>query len=203
MKTLNAHTNLTDTENALQLLWDEGVKPSHIILGTSFNGVGFTAMDAACLEPGCSYASGSDPQPCSREIGVISKMEIEKAIKQTDKQPVLHEDAAVQVLAFDDDQWIAYDDEVTLKMKAEYAQTRCLGGVMAWVSQDSQAGDFSAALSKTIGNSNASEPEQGAKKIEARLSMNGQETVLRHPQCMWTNCGDGTSQFTLSFPHHR
>lgn len=154
-------------------------------------------MESTCLEPGCLYASGSDPQSCSREIGVMSKMEIEHIVKRTGKKPVLYEDAAVQVLAFDNDQWVAYDDEKTLKIKAEYAQTRCLGGVMAWVSQDSQGGEFSAALAQAIRKRNATETEQNTRKIEARLSRNGQDTVLRHKQCMWTNCGDGTFNFRI------
>jgi GH18 family chitinase len=156
---LNAHTNLTDTENTLQLLWNEGVKPNHVILGTSFSGVGFTAMESTCLEPGCLYASASDPHSCSQEIGVISKMEIEDVIRRTKQKPVLHVDAAVQVLAFDDDQWVAYDDEETLKIKAEYAQSRCLGGVMTWVSQDSREGLLTAALAQAIGKPNSTNTE--------------------------------------------
>jgi hypothetical protein len=200
MKCLNGHTNLTDTENTLQLLWDEGVKPNHVILGTLFNGVGFTAMESTCLEPGCLHASGSDPQSCSQEVGVMSTMEIEDVIRRTGKTPVLHVDAAVQVLAFDDDQWVAYDDEETLKIKAEYAQSRCLGGVMAWVSQDSPEGHLTAALSQAIGKPNVTNTEQGDRKIEARLSRNGADTVLRHKQCMWSNCGDRKSTSCLSHP---
>lgn len=107
-------------------------------------------MDDTCLEPGCPYASESEPHSCSQEIGVMSKMEIEDAMKRTGKKPMLHVDAAVQILVFDDDQWVAYDNEETLKIKAEYAQSRCLGGVMAWASQDSQGNDFTAALTKPI-----------------------------------------------------
>lgn len=120
----------------------------------------------------------------------MSKMEIEQIMNRTGKSPVLHEDAAVQVLAFDDDQWVAFDNEETLKMKSEYAQTRCLGGVMAWVSQDSREGHFSTALSQAIAKPNDTTPEQSSKSLEVRLSRNGQDTVLRHKQCMWTNCGD-------------
>lgn len=150
-------------------------------------------MDSTCLEPGCPYASGSDHQSCSQEIGVMSKFEIEDVINRTGIQPVLHVDAAVKVLAFDDDQWVAYDDEETLKLKVEYAQSRCLGGVMAWVSQDSREASLTAALAKAIGKPKATDTKQDARKLEARLNRNGQDTVLRHKQCMWSNCGDGTS----------
>lgn len=154
-------------------------------------------MDSSCLEPGCPYASGSDHQSCSQEIGVMSKMEIEGVIKRTGNQPVLHVDAAVKVLAFDNDQWVAYDDEETLKIKAEYAQSRCLGGVMAWVSQDSREALLTTALAKAIGKPKATDTKQDSRKLEARLNRNGPDTVLRHKQCMWSNCGDGTSNTCL------
>jgi chitinase len=155
-------------------------------------------MESTCLEPGCLYASGSDPQSCSQEIGVISQTEIEDIIRRTKKKPVLHVDAAVQVLAFDDDQWVAYDDEETLKIKAEYAQSRCLGGVMTWVSQDSREGRLTAALAQAIGKPNSTNTEQDTRRIEARLNRNGPDTVLRHKQCMWSNCGDGKFNSCLS-----
>lgn len=124
-------------------------------------------MDSTCLEPGCPYASGPDPHSCSQEIGFMSKMEIDNVIKRTGNKPVLHRDAAVQVLAFDNDQWVAYDDEETLQIQAEYAQTRCLGGVMAWVSQDSQRGDLSTASTEAIGKGIATEIKQPSRKTEA------------------------------------
>ena len=148
-------------------------------------------MDSTCLEPGCPYASGSDPHSCSREIGVLSRNEIEDVIERTGRTSVLHEDAAVKVLVFDNDQWVAYDDEETIKMKAEYAQSHCLGGVMAWASQDSRDGGLTNALKQANGQRNATDDRKDAPKIEARLSRNGQDTVLRHKQCMWSNCGDG------------
>lgn len=194
---LGAHTNLTDTERTLNILWHEGVRPDHVILGTSFHGQGYTAMESTCLEAGCPYASGSDPHSCSREVGVMSFAEIDETARRTGGQAVLHEDAAVQVLSFDDDQWVAYEDEKTIKMKAEYAQTRCLGGLMAWVSRDTPARLFSTALSQAIGPAFKSHvnPKQDVRSIHARLNRNGEDTVLRHPQCMWTNCGGGLCIF--------
>lgn len=192
-KSLGAHTNLTDTEKTLDILWSEGVRPYHVILGTSFDGRAYTVMDSECQEPGCPYASGSEPQSCSKEVGLMSNAEIKDAINRRGGKPVLHKDAAVQVMTFDNDQWVAYDDKKTLAMKAEYAQNRCLGGMMAWVSRDSHDTLLSAALGEAI-NSNrksSAEPEKDGRNIGARLSRDGQDTVLRHPQCKWTNCNEG------------
>ena len=62
--------------------------------------------------------------------------------------PTLHKDAAVQVLTWDN-QWVAYDDAATFQLKAEFARSQCLGGVMVWaVSHDDRNGRYSDALSK-------------------------------------------------------
>lgn len=39
---------------------------------------------------------------------------------------------AVKYLTWNSDQWVSYDDEETLKMKREYANSLCLGGTMVW-----------------------------------------------------------------------
>ncbi|GKZ61709.1 hypothetical protein AnigIFM49718_008435 [Aspergillus niger] len=40
---------------------------------------------------------------------------------------VLDKDAAVNVVTWDTDQWVSYDDETTIKMKKYYANGKCLG----------------------------------------------------------------------------
>ncbi|KAG8417010.1 hypothetical protein J3459_013063 [Metarhizium acridum] len=47
-------------------------------------------------------------------------------------QSTHYKDAAVKVLIFDDNQWVAFDDEETLGQKAQFASSKCLGGVMVW-----------------------------------------------------------------------
>jgi len=45
-------------------------------------------------------------------------------------------------------EWVSYDDEETLKLKVDYANKNCLGGVMVWASSlDNTNGDAAAALS--------------------------------------------------------
>ncbi|GKZ71780.1 hypothetical protein AnigIFM50267_007822 [Aspergillus niger] len=44
---------------------------------------------------------------------------------------VLDKDAAVNVVTWDTDQWVSYDDETTIKMKKDYANGKCLGGTNA------------------------------------------------------------------------
>jgi hypothetical protein len=47
------------------------------------------------------------------------------------------EDAAVNYLTYDDDQWISFDTNETFRQKIDFANSHCLGGVMIWaIDQD-------------------------------------------------------------------
>lgn len=59
-------------------------------------------------------------------------------------------EAAVQIVVFDKDQWVAYDDEKTLKTKLEFANKRCLGGTMVWA-VDLDDGGLIGALGQAMG----------------------------------------------------
>jgi hypothetical protein len=181
---LNAHTNLTEIKEAMNLLWRNDINPDKVVLGLGFYGRAFTATSPGCLAPGCTYVSGAPRQPCSNEISVMIQSEIVDVMERTGAKPILNEKAAVKILTFDTNQWVAYDDEDTFKMKADFAREQCLSGIMVWaVSQD--VGD--ATYSKAIGNA--------AGRAFTSLSKEAYddgliETVTKHPQCKWTNCGE-------------
>ncbi|KAL2811037.1 glycoside hydrolase superfamily [Aspergillus granulosus] len=141
---LNAHTNITEIRDSLDLLWRNDVDPARVVLGVAFYGRAYTVK--GCMEPGCEYASGSIPGACSREVGVLLNNEIVDIIREKDLEPVLYKDAAVKVVHWDD-QWVSYDDRETLRMKAELARSQCLSGLMVWaISHDVPTADFSYDL---------------------------------------------------------
>jgi chitinase len=45
----------------------------------------------------------------------------------------LDSEAAVKIAVFDDDQWVAYDDAETLRMKLDFANSECIGGYAAFL----------------------------------------------------------------------
>ncbi|KAI9739285.1 MAG: hypothetical protein M1834_007498 [Cirrosporium novae-zelandiae] len=58
-------------------------------------------------------------------------------------------DAAAMYAVFDTDQWVSYDNNETLSLKTDYANSLCLGGTLVWaVSLD----DSTTSLSNTLGN---------------------------------------------------
>lgn len=120
--------------------------------------------------------------------------EIIETVDRTGAKPRLDTDAATNVVVFDEDQWVSYDDDETLRLKVEFAQQRCLGGVMAWaVSSDVRDARLSKALGNAVGPAfkGSSSSANSHKSIDTRLAVHGSQQALKHPQCMWTNCGDG------------
>jgi chitinase len=167
----------------MDLLWRNNIDPSKVVLGTAFYGRAFTATSPSCLSPGCTFESGANKGACSGEVGILIGSEIAEIIDEKNLQPVLNKAAAVKIVTFDNDQWVAYDDADTLKMKADFARSQCLGGVMVWaVSHDTKDGTFTKALGKAAG-----------RKVVAlsQESGDGTTTVITPiAQCRWTNCGE-------------
>lgn len=46
--------------------------------------------------------------------------------------PILVKEDAVKYITWDSNQWVSYDDEETFRMKREYANSLCLGGISVW-----------------------------------------------------------------------
>ncbi|GIC89051.1 uncharacterized protein Aud_005452 [Aspergillus udagawae] len=179
---LNAHTNLTEIKNSMDLLWRNDIPPEKVVLGMAFYGRAFTVVDRACTTPGCLFASGAEPGDCSSEVGILMISEIEKVIKEKSLKPTLYKDAAVKVAAWDD-QWVGYDDADTFQLKADFARSQCLGGVMVWaISHDLLDGTYSRALA-TVAN---------RKVVALADHVEQNDTItIKHDQCKWTNCGEG------------
>lgn len=178
---LNAHTNLTELRDSMDLFWRNDISPSKIVFGTAFYGRAFTVSNPSCMAPGCHYTSGAPAQPCSREVSVILNSEIMDVIEETGVEPVLHEKETVKSISWGNN-WVAYDDEETLAMRADFVREQCLGGIMVWaVSHDTPDAKFSAAIKKAAN-----------RPVAMGSSTDGYDvhTTINH-QCKWTNCMEG------------
>ncbi|EGX89977.1 class V chitinase, putative [Cordyceps militaris CM01] len=184
---LNAHTNLTEIKQAMDLLWRNDIDPDKVVLGTGFYGRAFTATSPNCLAPGCTYESGAPRQPCSNEISVMIQSEIVDVMKRTGNKPTLDKEAAVKILTFDTNQWVAYDDEDTFKLKANFAREQCMSGIMVWaVSADVSDGKYSKAIGSAAARKFTSLPGKFFEQPDDDMIT----TTTKHPQCKWTNCGE-------------
>ncbi|KAI7566246.1 hypothetical protein KC319_g5436, partial [Hortaea werneckii] len=96
---VQAHSNLTEIDQGLDLLWRNGIDPQRVVLGLGFYGSAFTLESSDC---------------------------------NNGMTPILVKEDAVKYITWDSNQWVSYDDEETFRMKREYANSLCLGGISVW-----------------------------------------------------------------------
>ncbi|KAH8431115.1 uncharacterized protein LDX57_008776 [Aspergillus melleus] len=143
---LNAHTNLTEIKDSLDLLWRKGVNAENVVMGLAFYGRGYTVASPSCVEPGCLFLSGSVETHCYYETGILPNNDLMRIMRTKGLSSKLYEDAAVKVTHWRD-QWVSYDDEETLKTKTDFAREQCLGGVHVWaIGHDMKYANFTEAL---------------------------------------------------------
>ncbi|KAF7544087.1 hypothetical protein G7Z17_g10230 [Cylindrodendrum hubeiense] len=178
---LNAHTNLTEIDLALDLLWRNDIEYNKVVLGLGFYGRAFTATSASCMKPGCLFKDAGVAGKCSREKGILLNSELDAMIKERKVKPELFKEEAVKIAKWGN-QWVSFDDEETFKLKSEFAQSRCLGGMMVWaISHDTKDAKYNKALASTF----------GLKVVSGSIDDNeASSEIMKIPnlQCRWTSC---------------
>ncbi|RKK66490.1 hypothetical protein BFJ69_g15354 [Fusarium oxysporum] len=178
---LNAHTNLTEIESALDLLWRNDISPSKVVMGLGFYGRAFTMASGSCKEPGCLFDGPANMGSCSREKGILLISEIDNEIKRRKLKPKLYKEEAIKVVTWGK-QWVSYDDEETLQMKVDRAGERCLGGVMVWaISHDTKDARYNNALADILGRE-TSDASIGDEEKPVK------DVFTPYEQCRWSNC---------------
>ena len=127
-RVINPHTNLTEIQDGLDLLWRNDVDPGKVVLGLGFYGRSFTLRDPSCKLPGCPFTGGAKAGECSGEAGILSNAEIQRIIKKNGLKPTLDTKAGVKWVTWDRNQWVSYDDADTYKMKIDFARKNQLAG---------------------------------------------------------------------------
>ncbi|KAH7124726.1 putative class V chitinase [Dactylonectria macrodidyma] len=183
---LNSHTNLTEIKDAMDLLWRNDISSDKVVLGLAFYGRGFTAANPNCMNPGCNFASGSSAMECSNEVSVLLISEIVDLVKAQGLKATVDKTAAVNIIKYGKNQWATFDNEATFKMKADFARSQCMGGVMVWaVSHGTKEGLYSQRLSKVAGRK---------AKGHFANTIPGSGTVATSlkdtKQCRWTACNE-------------
>lgn len=123
-----AHTNLTEIQLGLELLWRNNVNPGRVNMGLGFYGRSFTMKDPSCMHAGCEFTDGAEGGECTGTPGVLSAAEIVKIIDGGGATVTFDEAAAVKIVTWNSNQWVSWDDAETMKLKMDYANLRCLGG---------------------------------------------------------------------------
>ncbi|OAQ59091.1 chitinase [Purpureocillium lilacinum] len=184
---VNAHTNLTEIRDSLDLLWRNSIHPSMVTLGLAFYGRTATLASSRCTTPGCQFLSPGLSGKCSGEAGVLLKTEIDDIIDEYGLTPTLDTAAAVKMISWSGNQWVSFDDGDTFKIKGDFAKSQCLGGVMVWaISHDNTQGTMALALNQALGRKSVSLP--GGHGVNVALRLTGAEENQKN-FCRWSNCG--------------
>lgn len=180
---VNAHTNLTEIQDSLDLLWRNDIDPDKVVFGMGFYGRSFTLQNPGCSTPGCLFASGGNAGQCSNTIGVLLNSEIQDIISSKNLKPKLLTKEAVKTITWDSSQWVSFDDEETFKIKADLARSQCISNVMVWaVSHDDKNGTNAQALTKAVGRKVMKPPNIVAQPIE--------NPPREIKTCRWSNCNE-------------
>ncbi|KAK4991486.1 hypothetical protein LTR66_006539 [Elasticomyces elasticus] len=150
---LEGHTNVTEMDQGLDLLWRNGVKPSNIVLGFAFYGRSFTMTDPSCSKPGCTFSTSGLPGSCTNTGGILSYSEVKSRNNSLSTFTFYDEQSTVKYNVYEGNQWISYNNKQSFFDKKKFLSGRCLDGLMIWaIDQDTQShvalqgllGDFSA-----------------------------------------------------------
>ncbi|QIW94573.1 hypothetical protein AMS68_000091 [Peltaster fructicola] len=175
---VQSHTNLTEIDQTMDLMWRNQIDPGKVVMGTGFYGRSFTLSDPSCKTAGCAFSGGGNPGPCSVSAGTLMFSEITDIIA-AGATVTLDKQAASQIVTWDNNQWVSYDDETTLKMKADYANSKCLGGLMVWAaSTDDGSGTAIQALAGAIGRDSSN----------LKISDLASRSKSNIGQCVWGDC---------------
>lgn len=132
---VQGHTNLTEIKLAAELFWRVKIPPGKVVMGFGFYGRSFTLADPSCSTPGCPFSGASNPGPCTATGGILAYYEIMDILNGASAIKPTHDTAdAVNYFTFNNDQWVSYDDAVTLKQKVDWANGVGLGGALIWAS---------------------------------------------------------------------
>ncbi|KAM7196715.1 putative glycosyl hydrolases family 18 protein [Naviculisporaceae sp. PSN 640] len=175
-----AHSNLTEIQDAVNLLWRNKVPANKVNLGLGFYGRSFTLTNPQCNKPGCGFRGGADPGPCSANSGTLTYREIQDIIERHKLTPVHDKVAAVKYITWNQNQWVSYDDADTFKQKIEWANNEGLAGLLIWaIDQDTANLE---ALSGVL-----------APRVPRAMSLLAEKSSywddVKVPDCYVTGCG--------------
>lgn len=108
----------------------QGASVDKIILGIPAHGRSFTLSNSTNNQPGAPILGVGNPGPYSQEGGILAYNEICEFIKSG---WTVERDSKQRVpYAYQNNQWVGYDDVTSVEEKVNYAKSKGLAGVMLW-----------------------------------------------------------------------
>ncbi|XP_058117975.1 endochitinase-like [Anopheles coustani] len=131
---LNSHTidtrdpNDVSINHSLQSWLDDGCSANKMVLGVNFVVQTFTLADPKHKELGAPTSGSGKPCPVTNEKGICSYMELCQAFNQSEWIFKWDEEGEVPY-AIQGDQWVTYENVLSVHQKVSFAKSQGLGGV--------------------------------------------------------------------------
>jgi GH18 family chitinase len=189
---LKGHTNITEINLGLDLLWRNNIKPENVVMGFAFYGRSFTLANSACTTPnGCQFSTSGNPGTCTATGGILSYNEISSRNHSLDVQTFYDPIATVKYNVYEGNQWVSYDDAQSFDDKKKFLSSLCLSGVMIWaIDQDTRNFD---AMNGLMGDYSGSQWEGGGLDENAAKGLSSAFGAYTGQNCFITpTCTDGT-----------
>lgn len=192
---VRGHTDITEIDLGLDLLWRNGIKPADVVFGMGFYGRSFTLSSPNCYQPNgvCTFETGGRPGTCSDQSGILTYQEIQARNSTLDVHTFYNSTSTVKFNVFDGDQWVSYDDAQSWADKKRFLSKRCLSGLMIWaLDQDDEGLDAYAGV---MGDTSLLELEGGGLGPDAQANLADQLAAYTGQHCFVTpRCTDGTDK---------
>lgn len=109
------------------------VTPNKLILGIPTYGRSYTLFNDEATEIGAPADGPGEEGDATREKGYLAYYEICENIAKSDEWEVVQPNPkAMGPYAVRGNQWVGYDDEEIVRVKAQYVNEKGLGGIMFW-----------------------------------------------------------------------
>ncbi|XP_011704054.1 PREDICTED: uncharacterized protein LOC105459591 isoform X2 [Wasmannia auropunctata] len=114
-------------------LLEKGASADKVVLGIPTYGRSYTLFNQDATELGSPADGPGTEGEATREKGYLAYYEICEGIAESDEWEVVEPNPkAMGPYAFKGNQWVGYDDENVVKLKAHYVNEKKLGGIMFW-----------------------------------------------------------------------
>lgn len=137
------------------------------------------------------FTAGGNPGQCTQSSGTLSNAEINQIISANGLTPTFDEDAAVNWITWDTNQWVSYDNGPSIQLKLQRANALCLGGTMIWAIDLDDSSNTSTQDLLGIGTSS------GVSALVASAILDGaaqaQEMAAIQNSCYYSLCGESCS----------
>ncbi|KAK4886949.1 hypothetical protein RN001_003220 [Aquatica leii] len=109
----------------------KGALRSKLILGIPIYGRSYTLKYNTQNTVGSPTTGGGTPGPYTSEVGMLGYNEIYELLK-TQSWTQKWDNVQKVPYMYKDNQWISYDNEISVAIKTNYSKSNNLGGVMVW-----------------------------------------------------------------------